>query len=854
MKNPLLLVALTGIVSVSAADLNLGPADAPFRLDFSLPRYDGVTERVFSDLQVIHQRMVIIGNDYTQEARKAAYESKKTELDAIMAEKTEPWSQKKKYDAVFESAFREVYTQYQQLDQVNFFTITSSDDPTYAAGLLPEKVTRWCMPRGNYRAFEKTRGRETTSGVNLANFSYLTLKAPLKTGCTYTITQGDKRRVTFLFDENHTISRALKVNQSGYSPLAKRKYAYLGAWQAGFGAVSFADWDKKPFEVIDADTRKVVHTGTIELLANDPLTLIGRSESSAAGEDLYQLDLSTMTAQGDFYIRVAGIGRSWPFTHSPDGPGKAFYLHLRGLFHNRSGHALDAAYTGWPRPLAHTTAYVGDFAPESPGAKFPVNAFMAIVNWAKTHPDVEWGPAGKGGIGGWYDAADYDKRRSHYETVYDLLIAYELAPKKFTDGQENTYESTNGIPDILDEVAWGLLVWRNSQDKAGGISGHLEARRHPNPAGEKPDGRPHNDPEHYYFSARGRESSLTYAGAAAHLARLLKPFKPDVAQEWLDSAKRAWVFGSDPANQYKRDDYAGSGKPYAEDDTYIAVAWCLSGLELYMATKEQPYLDKAIALFPQMKPKLQWPITYAHHSWWWAFYDDPALPTAIRAAERAEWCKKADAMERFTQDPFYRNPIDPRRAWPTSWGVATGTNDARTLVMAWGLTREQKYFDAIALTADWLQGCNPLGTSWTSGIGYTYPWCFFSGESEEDGIVDPVPGFTVYGVIGGMPVGPRVRGFNLAERTREGWTMKKRLLPEHVTLDKDLKPALPYWRVWFMDYHDAPDMQEYTVNETVSPSILTYAVLLSDGWMPSARLKSLKPRDERFVFGQWPTP
>jgi hypothetical protein len=34
------------------------------------------------------------------------------------------------------------------------------------------------------------------------------------------------------------------------------------------------------------------------------------------------------------------------------------------------------------------------------------------------------------------------------------MLAYEMAPKNFTDGELNIPESRNDVPDILDEAAW----------------------------------------------------------------------------------------------------------------------------------------------------------------------------------------------------------------------------------------------------------------------------------------------------------------------------------------------------------------------------------------------------------------
>jgi hypothetical protein len=226
-----------------------------------------------------------------------------------------------------------------------------------------------------------------------------------------------------------------------------------------------------------------------------------------------------------------------------------------------------------------------------------LDSFGAIRHHQKLgREEREWGPPGRGGVGGWYDAADHDRRWFHYHAFWDLVLAYELAPGNFTDGQEATHESSNGVPDILDEAAWGLLVWRNSQRETGGVSARLEARAHPSSADMKPNGRPQNDSLRYYFSSPTRESSLRYAGAAAHLARLLRRFDAGAAEGWLDSARRAYAFGADPANHYERADYAGTGKPFREADELVTVSLCTSSLEMYAATKDRKYLETAVDL------------------------------------------------------------------------------------------------------------------------------------------------------------------------------------------------------------------------------------------------------------------
>lgn len=834
----------------------IGQSSGPFRMDFSFPIHEGVDKGGSMDLQVLNRGLVIVGNDYTLEARRRARENREDELKAIEQQRGNKWVIQKKVDAIMREAFVETYTEYQNLDKAEFFSISSQDDEAYRNQRHPAKVTRFSHSRGNFREYHIARDKVCTSGNYLGNFSYLFMPEPMKSGKTYTITQGDGRKTTFLFDEDHVVSRAIKVNQTGYLPSINRKYAYLGAWQAGVGPVDFSDWGEKPFEVVDADSREVVHTGTIQLLAKNPKNRIRKKEQLSAGEDVYQLDLSGLKAEGDFYIRIRGVGRSWPFHHGQEAYGRGFFIHLRGMFHHRGGHELKPDHTAWPRPLAHEKAYLADYIPGISYAKNPVGEFVAIRHFEKQNPNPPEWP--NGGVGGWYDAADYDRRWFHYDAFWDLVLAYELAPQNFTDGQEHTYESGNKVPDILDEAAWGLLCWRNSQRPDGGVSSRLETTTHPSPPNMKPDGRPHHDGLKYYFSAPTREGSLRYAGAALRLARLLKPFDAASSKVWHDSGLRAYAFGMDPSNTYKRDDYAGSGKPLEEPEIMINLSSCFASFEVYLSTGDEKAKHTAIDLYPKVEKNLKWPIKFVRDHYWIAYFGEKnGIPDDICNNARKFYLDQAEELVKHTYQNDYRSPISPSSPWGTSWGVATGVYQARYLVMAWGLTKDPKYLDAAAISADWLQGCNPMGVSWTSGLGYNYPWCFLGGESEEDGVLDPVPGITVWGPNGGISLGARTEGHNLGRydgKSRK-FVLEKQLLPDYLNLSADAKlPEIPYWRRWVQDYHNAPDLQEYTIWQTISPAVLVYGVLMGEGWSPSEELKNMKPRESRYIFGQWMTP
>ena len=71
--------------------------------------------------------------------------------------------------------------------------------------------------------------------------------------------------------------------------------------------------------------------------------------------------------------------------------------------------------------------------------------------------------------GGWYDAGDFNKYTSWAARyIIILLHAYEEHPQAFSDDY-GIPESGNGIPDILDEVKWGLDWLVRMQNSDGSL-------------------------------------------------------------------------------------------------------------------------------------------------------------------------------------------------------------------------------------------------------------------------------------------------------------------------------------------------------------------------------------------------
>jgi len=731
-----------------------------------------------------------------------------------------------------------------RLDEPSAYSVTSPDDTRYARPLPPAQVARSFVSLGGGRV---PGGHE----VDYAHYAILALPHPLQPGAAYEIEVADRGSVRFRYDELALVSRALKVNQAGYLPAAGPKRAYLGGFAGGLGPLPLEQ--ATTFRVIEVGSGREVLTGSVRLeernprFAPKPDSAPGSPRPTMYGEDVHVLDLGPLTDEGVFLITVPGVGRSWPFRHGRHAYGEAFYIAARGFFHQRAATHLDARHTAWARPRSplHDRILEGSYV------AFPIQAeppkgyeiFDAVAASADPDRVVE------DVVGGWYDAADWDRNDRHLVAVHDMLTAYEARPEAFTDGQLFLPESGNGVPDLLDEAAWGLECWRRSQNPAGGISGFIETSTHP----------AYDDPRHpYVFSRRTRWSSLGYAAAAAHLARLLAGFDDPAAVRWAESARRAWEFGTDPANSLGRVTLAarrqrGRGEPYElaweEKDDLVAPFRLHAALELARLTGERSFLEGVAADAEAGHAPFQWRFSHRDASGWMyaglALDPDRRLPPELVARWRQRFIAEADRLVAQLETMPYRQTWPREQDYWAGWGATAVVNFNRCLFVAWRLTGEPRYRDAIVANTDFMLGCNPLGLSWTTGIGCAYPIDIQHAWSERDGIVDPVPGLTIYGINGGPAM--HHRGRDLV------WDVRG-TGPEPVRFLAEAGRQVPFYRCWSAHPHLNTGQCEFTVHETCAALLFSTAILLEPGWMPDAELRGRRPRRPEDLFGSWPPP
>lgn len=738
------------------------------------------------------------------------------------------------------------------LDQPFTFRIGSPNDPAYLQPQPPVRVTRSFLSLGGPRV----RGGHL---VDYAHYCLIELPTPMQDGHEYRIGVRERGGVSFTFEDRRTVSRAIKVNQAGYLPDATHKYAYLGAYGFEFGPIDFSNYDT--FEVIAQQSGEVVLTGNIDLAERNPRFAPRPDDPPDAerppiyGEDVYVLDLGPLTDHGEFFISIPGVGRSWTFVHGPDAYGEVFFTAMRGFYHQRAALELTEDYTAWTRPLStmHDVMYETGFVnlpPHLVDMPDNYNRFDIVAATLDKSRKTE------GVVGGWYDAADWVRTQHHYTCLFDMLYAYEFRPALFQDGQLHIPESGNGVPDILDEAAFGLEVWRRSQMADGGVSGMTEASTHPDfNAEDFPFG----------FSPRNRWNSLMYAAAGAQLARLLEPYDAERAAVYAQSARAAWAFGINPTNSLghvvmdalKR---RGDGDPYTveweERDEYILPYKVHAALELARLDNDPSLLASIGEWADAAHPPLQWRFSTRDFSIWLfaglALGAHPAIPEDVIAHWRDFYLERADELLTQIEEMPYRKTWPRHQDFRAAWGAFTVTNFNRLLALAWQLTGEARYRNAIINNADFMLGANPMGMSWTTGIGYVYPIDIQHAHSDPrreplqwEGFMDPVPGITIYGLTGQPTMHRKARSLV--------WESPNGDEPP-VSFIKEANRQVPFARRWSAHPTHNTGQCEFTVWETMAATAFTAALLLPEDWIPNESLKQRAPRREDLLFGRWHLP
>ena len=732
----------------------------------------------------------------------------------------------------------------------------------------------WMSPIGQAR-FPDDDGRERiSSNGDAAHYLFLELGRPLKDGEKLRITLPAGETLDFVYRGDRS-SPLFKIDQLGYLPNAP-KYAYLGGWLGTAGTLPLhREFSGAKFALLDAATGKTVFTGTLKTRQPDPCTAKGTPFS---GEEVLEMDFSSVTAPGRYRLAVDKLGRSEEFRIGDDTMAEAFYIHARGLYHLRCGIARGKPHTNWTMPACHQTCVRGSFPPdidhyakgddkrpygftEKNGASLKVNHFLLIAQTAPEKPEVLNAP------GGWHDAADWDRRPQHLGIVGDLAAVYLLKPGNFCDKQLDLPESGNGIPDILDEACWGIEHLRLKQQSDGGVGTWIETTRHPN----SNDGSSADDKLVYYVSCATRNSTLEYAAYAAELALALKQAgAAESAAKYCESAKRAWEFALDPKNRVERSyRYNKRTILYREEPELTAEYVVKAGFDLFLLTGDHRCLEAAEraaedALRRMKKVAWRWSPLLLIELEVFPCYSNEL--NKLRGAWKQSLITQARTMLQQQESAYpIRVPwFGPRDGWvhTMSWGTSHPLRRARVLIAAHALTGDTAFLEGAYLANDFHNGANPFGSTMTSGLGKVYPVRFLDLNSYADGIAEFVPGITPYRNTYGIPRSAIKTVYGLFYKANPGQNfdgLALSLLPgpglDENACVRELNKIFPIWRRWGNVEGLTVAASEFTVWETVAPAAAVTGYLLNGASLPDPAWKNRRPAEDiRKLPGYAPLP
>ena len=587
----------------------------------------------------------------------------------------------------------------------------------------------------------------------------------------------------------------IRVNQLGYLPQSVKMAVFMSETQTSL----------ETYALIDA------YTGETACTFNAPQATasLGKMQST------YRLDFSRFTRPGVYYLK-AGEATSPRFSiHTRVYDGTADFL-LNYMRQQRCGY----------NPYLNDSCHVHD-------------AYI-VYHPTKTGQTLDV-------RGGWHDAADYlQYTTTSANAIYQMMFAWQENPEAFGDAYDaNGRPGANGIPDIVDEIKWGL-DWLNRMNPAPGelYNQIADDRDHASmrlPNQDQVDygygpgkGRP------VYFcsgkpQSRGKFTNQTtgvastagkFASCFALGARILKDFYPEFAAEIGAKADAAYQEGIKQPGVCQT---ASVLSPYIYEEDNWTDDMELGAIELYRTTGNPTYLQQAIE-YGRREPVTPWMgADSARHYQWYPFLNMGHYQLARNGNERVsqEFIRNLRTGIQRTWEKAVGNPF--LNGIPYIWCSNNLTVAMLTQCRLYReLTGDNTYAEMEAALRDWLFGCNPWGTSMVVELPL---WGDYPSQPHSSYLIANA-GNTTGGLVDGpvyRTIFESLRGVNLSGLPGQPGNDYARFQPQ------------------LMVYHDA--IGDYSTNEPTMDGTASLTYYLSAMQKEGMKQGNTLPDKNRYVNG-----
>ncbi|MBS7566644.1 glycoside hydrolase family 9 protein [Mucilaginibacter sp. Bleaf8] len=496
---------------------------------------------------------------------------------------------------------------------------------------------------------------------------------------------------------------SIRLNQMGFYPHASK--------------VAIVLTNKAQQFTIETADHKKVFTGQLRPSAKPDLS----------GKAVYVANFTALQQPGKYVLQVPGIGYSYTFEvrnciHQPVATAS-----IKAFYYQRASIALPEKYAGqWHRPAGHPDNQVL-VHPSAASATRPAGTFISSSR-------------------GWYDAGDYNKYIVNSGiSMATLLSVCEDFPDYISTVKLNIPESSNKVPDMLDEILWNLRWMLTMQDPAdGGVYHKLTNARF--------DGMvmPDDAKEPRYVVQKSTAATLDFTAVMAQASRVMKRYKrelPGLGDSCRKAALKAWQWAqANPKVIYDQTAMNAAFKPEVVTGTYgdqqVADEFDWAAAEMYITMQDDRYLNK-VPLGDKIKLSIPNWGQVRMLGYYSLLRNRNRLTLAGKAAMSTltkQMLAFADSLTNPATLPAYQTVMG-RSARNYGWGSSSeAANQGVALVQAYLFTNKPQYLNAALSNLDYLLGRNGTGYCFITGLGSKPVMHPHHRPSVADGIVPPVPG------------------------------------------------------------------------------------------------------------------